>query len=420
MDAILGLMVCLLVSPVGLLFAFKQLVYKPELGRIWAPLLVLSLGILAYSYTPSTENDLTRYFDMAYSYRNMDYFDAVEYGTGVDDNKSNSIPLFVLEAWIFGNIDAVHMIPMITIMTIYGIAFYIDIDVAKIYHLEKKLPYIVIFQLCFLAFLTVASNVRNIWGFSMVILAVYLDLVKHKHNIGVIALYIAPLFIHSATAVLLALRVLALLGRKWMIGSALTVVFFPQIVTILFNIRSIFEQFGSIGTWISVSIWQLYIYIVDTGASTGTSDWAMKVANSLYQRIQKVGMISFTLLIIILILFYLNKRCDDRLKNFLKYELLICVTTLAFAWITTPAYWRFACASCIAIAPVFFPCFLSNNKKSLFIQLFKYSLFIYAPLFLTCQIWASQYTTDIIDLLETFLTTNIFTIFGTIMYGILS
>lgn len=149
MDAILGLMVCLLVSPVGLLFAFKQLVYKPELGRIWAPLLVLSLGILAYSYTPSTENDLTRYFDMAYSYRNMDYFDAVEYGTGVDDNKSNSIPLFVLEAWIFGNIDAVHMIPMITIMTIYGIAFYIDIDVAKIYHLEKNCHILLSFSFAF-------------------------------------------------------------------------------------------------------------------------------------------------------------------------------------------------------------------------------------------------------------------------------
>lgn len=121
MDAVLGLMICLLVSPVGLLFAFKQLFFKPELGKVWAPLLVLSLGILAYSYTPSTENDLTRYFDMAYSYSNMNYFDAIGYGT--DDDKKNSIPLFVLEAWIFGNIDAVHMIPMITIMTIYGIAF---------------------------------------------------------------------------------------------------------------------------------------------------------------------------------------------------------------------------------------------------------------------------------------------------------
>lgn len=419
MDAVLGLMICLLVSPVGLLFAFKQLFYKPELGKVWAPLLVLSLGILAYSYTPSTENDLTRYFDMAYSYSNMNYFDAIGYGTDIDDKK-NSIPLFVLEAWIFGNIDAVHMIPMITIMTIYGIAFYIDIDVAKIYHLEKKLPYIVIFQLCFLAFLTVASNVRNIWGFSMIILAAYLDLVKHKRNIGVIALYIAPLFIHSATAVLLALRVLVFLGRKWMIGSAIVVAFFPQIVTILFNIRSIFEKFGSVGTWISISIWQLYIYIVDTGVSTGTSDWSTQVANSLYQRIQKVGMISFTLLMVILILFYLNKYCDKQLKNFLKYELLICIVTLAFAWVTTPAYWRFASAYCIANAVTLFPCFLSTTKNKLFIQLFKYSLLIYAPLFLVCQIWTSQYTTNLIDWIVTFLTTNIFTILGTIIYGVLS
>lgn len=254
----------------------------------------------------------------------------------------------------------------------------------------------------------------------MIILAAYLDLVKHKRNIGVVALYIAPLFIHSATAVLLALRVLVFLGRKWMIASAVIVVFFPQIVTILFNIRSVFEKFGSIGTWISVSIWQLYIYIVDTGVSTGTSDWATQVANSLYQKIQKAGMISFTILIVILILFYLNKRCDDRLKNFVKYELLICIATLAFAWVTTPAYWRFSCASCIAIAPVLFPCFLSNKGKSLFVRLFKYSLLVYAPLFLVCQIWASQYTTNAVDLIETFLTTNIFTIMGTIIYGVLS
>lgn len=419
MDLFLGLMICLLISPIGLLFAVKQLFYKPELGKIWAPMLVLSLGILAYAYMPSTENDLTRYFDMAYAYSNMDYLDAVEYGTGMDEDKSNQIPLFVLEAWILGNLHAVHVIPMITIMTIYGVAFYIDIDVAKIYHLEKKIPYIVLVQLCFLAFLTLAANVRNIWGFSMIILAAYLDLVKHKRNIGVIALYLAPLFIHTATSVLLGLRILVYLGRKWLIAFGLIVAFFPQIAAFLFNIRSVFEKFGTIGSWISVAIWQLYIYIVDTGSSTGTSDWATQVANSLYQRIQKFGMISFTVLAVILILFYVDKHCDQRLSRFLKFELLICIATLAFAWVTTPAYFRFASAYCIGFAAVLLPCFLPDMKNYLFIQVFKCLLVPYSLLFLVGQFWGNQYTTDYLDWILTFLVTNIFTIIGKLIYGVL-
>lgn len=412
MQGIMGLLACLIVSPLGLLYAVSALVTNPGKRWKWLPFLVLSLGLAAYAYEPTAEIDLSRYFAIAKDSTLMSLPDAIDYfmESRPQDPRTD---VYIIESWILTKMGIIHMIPMVTVVFVYGIAFYLTADIAGRYNVTEYIPVIILLQFSLLPYVSIISNVRNIWAFSLVILAVYWDLVCKKHGPIVWLTYILPLFIHPSSILLVVLRFFAGLKQKFLalfFGMAIT---FPAIIDFLYSIRGIFEGFGLLGQGVSLGLWKIYLYLHDTGET----DWATHVSNSIYMKFNKLFLILLAVILCLLILKFVRKYTKPELKKFLNYELLLCILTISFTWFVVPHYWRFACAYDIALPVVMVPLLAMKGRRPFWVMAFTYGILCYIPVGLALQLWGSQYSTDYVQWIGSFCTTNVFSILWDMIYG---
>lgn len=406
MGAVFALLLCMVVTPLGLLYSLAMLFIAPSNMRRWIPLLIYVLGMLAYSFHPIVEIDLVRYFYRAQEYGALPlsriFYDASE-GAQYDVMQW----VFVVWSWIVGSVGAVHLLPMVSVMTTYGVAFYITTDFAHKFHGERYIPFIVILQLCMISLFSVISNVRNVWAFSLIILAVYLDLVKDKRNPIVLMLYILPGFIHGSAFLLLALRFLCKLGTKVFIPMLTGAIIFPQIVNFLYDLSNVFSALGPVGIIINLCVSRLYFYVQDSG----DSEWAYQVANSLFQQVNRILMVSFAVIACLLILLWVRKHLEKRYLPFLNYFLLINICIIAFTWFIVPLYWRFSVVSFVFISVFLLPILQRRRKEgNRLINLFYLILPCYMVLGALVQIWPFLNVVNLSEWLISFFTTNIFTI----------
>lgn len=415
LEALFGLLLCLTVSPIGLLYGFVMLFKIPEKTYRWLPFLVYSLGIIAYSCNPFAEDDLVRYFYRAQEYAGLPLSRVFYDATGINQYDVLTF-VYSIWSWIVGQIGAVHLLPMVSVMTVYSIAFYITADMAHKMHGERYIPFIILFQLCLIPLHAVLANVRNVWAFSLIILAVYLDLVKGKRNPIILLLYVLPGFIHSSAFLLLILRLICKMGSKVYVPMFIGSLAFPQILDILYDYSSLFSALGTMGLFINLNILKLYWYIHDNG----DSEWAQQVSNSFYQKINRAVMISFAVIVCILILLWIKKHIEGKYHPFLNYMFLLNVTTITFTWFTIGHFWRISAASFIGISVILLPILLNYNKKTpILIKLFRILLPVYILMGILLQWWPVKYTVIPSEWMIDAVTTNIFTIFIDILKGIL-
>lgn len=414
METLYGVLLGLVASPIGVLFSFFALFKSPGKTHQWAPFLVLSLGLLAYAYNPYIEDDLVRYFNRAIEYGSISldrvFFDA----SGVNEYDVLTC-VYTIWSWCVGQVGAVHLLPMVSIMTVYGVAFYITSDLAKRFQGEKFIPFIVLFQLCMLPLPSLISNVRNVWAFSLVILITYLHTVRHMRGPIVYLLYLVPGFIHSSAFLLIVLRIICKLGNKIIIPFAIFSVALPQVIDFLYGLRSLFSSLGNIGTFINLNILRLYWYIHDTGDTA----WAQQVANSSYQYFNRILMVSFAIFISLIIIFWTKKNVDSWYKEFLNFMLLINLSVVSFMWFTVPHFWRVSAASFIGISISMIPLLLNRNRAPIFIKIFYVMLPFYMLGGIVAQFWPIQYIVHPLDWIATFFITDIFTILFDIVSGAL-
>lgn len=414
MGAVFALLLCLVVTPLGLLYGLCMLFMVPGKMQRWLPFLVYVLGLLAYSFHPIAEGDLLRYFYQAQEYGSLPleriFYDA----SGIREYDVMQW-VYTIWAWIVGQSGALHLLPMVSVMTIYGVAFYITADLAQKFHGERYIPFIITLQLCMIPFLGVTSNVRNVWAFSLVILAVYLDLIKGKRNLLVLLLYILPGFIHGSAFLLLILRFLCKLGTKVFVPMLAGAVIFPSILDFLYDLSGIFSALGTVGTFINLSILKLYLYVHDTDQS----EWAQAVSNSLLQQVNRLVMVSFAVISSLLILYWVKKHLERKYLPFLNYFLLLNICIIAFTWFTVPHYWRLSAASFVFISIYLLPVLQKRRTEGTkLIHLFTLSLPCYMIMGIILQIYPFQNMVKFSEWLISFLTTNIFTILFDVFEGI--
>jgi hypothetical protein len=415
LEALFGLLLCMVVTPLGLLYSLIMLCKAPGHMRRWLPLLVYVLGVMAYSLNPFTEIDLIRYFYRAQEYGTLPLSRIFYDASGLNQYDVMQW-VYVIWSWVVGQIGALHLLPMVTIMTVYGIAFYITADLAHRLQGEKYITFIVIAQLCMIPFLSVAANIRNVWAFSMIIMAVYLDLIKKEKNLIVLMLYILPGFIHGSAFLLLLLRFLCQFGSKVFVPLFAGAIAFPKIIDFLYGVGGIFSSFGAVGLFINLSIIKLYWYLHDTGQS----EWAEEVSNSLTQQVNRLVMVSFAVIACLLILFWVMKHLEKQYRPFLNFYLLLNICIIAFTWFTVPHFWRLSAASFVCVSIFLLP-ILQKRKESgsLLMKLFPYILLCYMMMGTLLQIWMTHYVVHPSEWLVDALTTNIFTIIFDIFEGIL-
>ena len=252
---LLGSILIFFLTPMMAIYAGVGLICSPKKWRKYLPFCILPIGIIAYCYNPLTSADLVRYIAMVEQCRDLTVYETFRY---FDDGLVVKNIIF----WALSKLDDPHFLPALSSATVYGIAGYITCDTADIWHCERYIPLVLVCQSFLLPFFTITSNVRNICAFSLIILAVYLDTEKKKRNILVLALYIGPCFIHTSAWILVVLRMLVFLIKRFKSWVLFSVFFLPVITNIMYQFRGrVLTRSTTINTIINQSIIKAYWYL---------------------------------------------------------------------------------------------------------------------------------------------------------------
>jgi hypothetical protein len=399
-------------APLLFLFSAANLIRAPKKWEKYLPLLVLALGVMAYAWIASVETDLTRYFDMAEGYGEYSLAQAFQANI-LDNNLWVCIAVF----WLAGKLGCVNLLPMLSVMVVYGVTFYITCDTAKTYHAEKCIPGILLLQFCLQPYVSIMGNIRNVTAFSLIVLASYRDLVQKKRNILTVVLYVLPIFIHPTALVLLLLRSVVFLSNKIKFIFLAIVAFLPQMIDFAYhNIINIIASYNSRIASIATSmILKAYWYVNDT-----TSELAVHVANSKADTINRALMISIAVFVTLLIYFYYDRKLSEKKDGMIDFCFELAIVVIACGWFTIGHYWRFTVALVCACGTLWIRVAQNLRTAPVWVRLaFQASPAVMA-LGLAIQLWNSRYITDYPAWMANIVLTNIWTILSDIVRGILA
>lgn len=335
MEIVFGAL-CIGWLPLCSLIVVIMAIKAPNSFRKHFLLYALVIGMMAYCYEPTYEIDLSRYFYQ------LDYCRTIPFSQAFTWAKDGFVVKNLL-FWIISRLGDNHILPLLSMTTIFGVATYICIDSTK----ESDIrPFkILAVQLMLLPLYNTLSNVRNVVAFALIILAVYRDLVYKKRNIITILLYILPCFIHMAGLAMVLIRmILPLVKKKPYLGLILTLGI-PTASIALFERVGHVNFPGNLGKIVSRAIWKAY------SSTVNTSDYAATIRESGYFKACRIVMFPVCLILLLVVIQQLR---SDR-KEYREYKtfcgILIAITMIWIA-LGTVKYWVFAFAVIIASGPV--------------------------------------------------------------------
>lgn len=365
---VLATLIFTICSPLCGLYAAVGLIKDSYRWKKYFPFFVLTVFMFSYSYIPPYEMDLTRYFDMVRDIAKAENFmDVISY-------QDDGLIVRNIVFWIIGKTEDVYLLPAISNSIVYGIAGYITCDTASEYNVQKQIPIYLLFQLSLMPFFSIISNVRNVCAFSLIILASYLDIIKEKRSMGVLLLYILPCFIHTSGIIVLLFRVVSKIAMRFKSAFIYIAVALPMIINLLYNIITGLSIGGSIGRVLNTIVvkGRNYSNFDDRGLST----YEQNLLVSSYAKVQRLYMMGFAVLMIIIILIIAKKflNLSSKREVFNAFLFLICIMTIACWIFVAPHYWRFYTAAVIMCSSVLIPMLINKNNWSKPLKVISYGL----------------------------------------------
>lgn len=368
-----------LMFPLALMLSTIGLWKNSHKWRTYLPMFVYVLFIGAYCYTPMNGSnvDLVRYFPEIEAYGQLTLKEALTYN---DDILFARDILF----WICGKLQVPHLVPAITTATVYGVAGYITCDTAERYNYINHIGLILIVQFFMLPYFSIINNIRNVFGFSLIILAAYLDIIKKRKGIFIWFCYVAGGLMHLSCFVLVVFRVLCKLAEKMFEVLLFFPVVFSSIIFFIYNNRALISIGGSLGSSIQLIIRKLYIYLTNS-----SSAYALKVLDSRAYMANRLLMMAAVFLGLVLIYYGIryNKSYFHDDKRFYVFSGMIAMMTLANNVFVLPNYWRFAAAYYVVFGFVIIPFLTKIGESNLLVKLLTKSTIAIAPLGLLIQLW---------------------------------
>lgn len=390
-----------IVTPIAAILGCIGLNYDRTKWRAYLTILAVVVFLCAYSYTPVNDPDLVRYFEYINECKDLTFLQVIE--------KFND-GLFVKNFffWLAAKMNNPHLIPAITTCLVYTITGYITFNFAERKGLLKKAPTVFLWQILCLQYFSIVNNVRNVAAFALTALAMYLELIEGKRNIGVWMLYILPIFIHPAAITVIIARLLLMLPSKILLCSSLIILFFPELINYIY-VSGITVHFGDL---VSKYVTQLWRYINDPM----TSQWSIIVSHSFVYKIQRIVMTILSLILFVLSLYY-SKTDDKSDALFFKGTALLNLTTLASYPIITPQYWRFSTLSVIVGGGALISLMDSKNNKLRKNALLTV-LWLMAAVLLVIQVKISQGIVEPLEYIVAIFVNNIYVVLIKLILGI--
>ena len=171
---------------------------------------LLAISIMAYFFVPPDSFDVSRLFIYMHEYAKLSFEQMITLIT-----TNNSTPGTVVYEHIIGQFGRDGLLPGITTFIVFGNCFAIILKTEKNYRVNKTYTALALLWLmaCGVYGETI-DGIRTMLAFSIVAILVYTEFFEDRSFILHIPLYIVAASIHSASLVLVALRILFLLLQK--------------------------------------------------------------------------------------------------------------------------------------------------------------------------------------------------------------
>lgn len=399
---VLPILALSLLPPIALLVAIIGLWRNPSQWRVYLPLYIYVIFIGAYCYVPmqGSNVDLVRYLPTIEEYGRLSLMEALGYS---DDILFATDILF----WICGHLRLPHLVPAFTTATVYAVSGYMTCDVAERYESNRYIGGILLFQFMMIPYISIINNIRNVFGLSVIILGVYLDLVKRKKNALIWFLYISGSLMHLSCFIIVVFRILSGLSKKFFEALLLIPAVFSSVIFLLYNNRSMFNFGGLFGSSVQRIIQKLYGYLINT-----TSEYAIAATTALsYVYNRWIMMVGVFLLLILLYYMIRYKRMlfKDNIY-FYSFAGMIASLTLACNVFAIPNYWRFAAAMYVLSGTIFVPLLCNRKRLPVFIKTLLLVSLCLGPLGLFIHYWQNR-SYDFTEWAINSMLTNYLTIF---------
>lgn len=401
------------------LYAFPPLTFLIGLIGLWKdpshwkrylPMCVYFLFIGAYTLIPDPVmgTDLLRYLPKIDFFGTLSFEDALSY-----EGKFSFAPALLF--WFFGKLDMAHMVPALTTAVVYAVAGYITCDTAERYDGKRFIIYVFLLQLILLPYPFIINNVRNVFAFSLVVLAAYLDIIKGKRNLFVWFLYFLGPLMHLSAVALPLFRIASSFSKKYFELFLLCQFFFTAIVFEVYKYTSLLTFSGRLGYAALSVIKKLNGYLLNT-----TNIGAVRYMQSSW--FSSRTFVVMSVVFVLIFLWYAIRTNNQWLHDDKKlYSFLAMIATLAISfhvYMLVPNYWRFAAALDVAIGIMYIPLLCRFRHISTIPKICLYgslSIIPFLIVFRCIDLWrAFYYSTWLFD----FLTTNYITIIFDLVRGI--
>ena len=211
-------------------------------------------GSLGYSMEFGDKiNDLTRYFDIVASLKDF----------SLNYILTNDRELLYTKDIIFyfvSRTNELHILPFITGFIVYTITFYVLFDIVKKSNRKfktKELFMLILISIGIITPYSIIVNVRCVLSYTIIIFAIYRELIQKKRNIVTLMLYILPIGLHSSAIIIIIIRLISILFKKFKKISIAIALFLPTLIDIIYNYVG-YLNIGIIGTIITNAINKAY------------------------------------------------------------------------------------------------------------------------------------------------------------------
>lgn len=334
-------------APPLLFFSIIFIRKDPYHWRRYIWMFVLLLMLLAYSFVPTPNADLSRYFAKLDTARLYSFKEAV---FGIKNGLYDG--LYVINAlfWIIAKTGCKGLLPAISAGVVYGISFYVTCDCAERYGKIDTLKWILPIQFFLLPYYNIINNVRNVMAFAIIIFALYRECVQKKKNAITYILYPVACFVHSFAIVAILIRILAGVIRKFRIIGITAVVFGLNIIELLYSNISIFAGIPIVYNVIKKS----HRYL---SPEYGETEWAVRVTTETFYRAGFYANILFGLAIVIFLGAVIRKQNSARTLEkdesvLVNWEFWIGILVLSCIPFSAPYYWRYATLAAMCLGAV--------------------------------------------------------------------
>lgn len=291
-----------------LTLSFFSFFFNKKKFKLYCLLASLSLGLLAYNYKPTIAGDLYRHYIM------LEEFKMYGFNYILKTHYFRDTPTFAVYAYLISLLSKKEFLPMITTFIVYFLPFQVINKICLKYKIRKNYRFISLFFLMStLSYLSVIGGIRNMLAFSIFSFYMYEELYEKRNKKICYLGYLISLFIHSSVIILLVIKMIPILKKKWIIFISLIFMSWPLHLKL---IMKLLEKFNGIPIFLMISK-QINGYFLKEGGGT--------------QYVYSVAFIrSLTLIIIIILLLsvFFKKRIQiEKYINF--YSILVCFTLAA-------------------------------------------------------------------------------------------